>query len=184
MTIAQAFTLIGSVLGMLAFLWRLTDEAVSHLECKVAVLSEKDIPSVRGVEITVENKTGLFKRIHYSALLVGPVGETLRQSLLHLPRFRQGAGPQDPLAILGSGVVADDEYGPDGLAAILPLPALYRESSLLSRVALSIGQTIDLTKLEVNRIYQVTLVLVIRYPMGILRFRRTSALLSVPGPQN
>jgi hypothetical protein len=68
-------------------------------------------------------------------------------------------------------------YAPDGLVALIPLPFFYREQADIGQEAISYRALIESSKLASRSASTIFLLVIVRYPLQLLRFRVTADLI-------
>jgi hypothetical protein len=68
----EALKIIGSILGIIAFGWKISDLFAAYLHIRLDLKTQKKVIFAK---VTVENKGSLKKRIDNALLLIGPEDE-------------------------------------------------------------------------------------------------------------
>ncbi|MBI4744866.1 MAG: hypothetical protein HY776_08660 [Actinobacteria bacterium] len=142
---------VGSVLGILAFGWKVWDSFASYLYIDITVDSDGKVVSAKTV---VENRSGRDKKINNALLLIGPEEESPVDTFNRLSK----------VATLGMEVRSTNEIAAVQLSApiydgegraIIPLPFYYSENITIGDERLNYRATLDSDKLNSGRAYSV-----------------------------
>jgi hypothetical protein len=178
MSLKDIVSLIGGVLGAVAFFWRVWDVITSHIRLELEV--KRDGTSDRGVVtalLTAENQGLTPKRIDYAALLIGPLELPLTSlasniaTLIDAPPSPDGrpramrriylARRLEPVFDRGK------QYG------IVPLPFLFADQMQIGNEKLRQRIVLDTSQLRRDQHYGIYFVMIARHSFGILRWRTT-----------
>jgi len=178
-TIAPVIGVVGGLLGAGAFFWRLVGSLLAYLHLDLTVeyigTDGHRIPTAR---VTVENKGRLGKRIHYAALVIGPHDETIGSIVGHFGPTSPAMTTGQALSVLFARRAADPYLAPERQALVMPLPALHDEQRRIGTETVRQRFLLRVDGLAQDQIYRVTLVVFLRYPLGLVRWRLTGDLLS------
>jgi hypothetical protein len=177
-------TTVGALLGILAFLWKIWDSLLSYLNTALELHSDAThSPRLTTALATLENQGTMPKRVHYAGLLIGrewnsleSVARTLVSSALPDARKANSRNPLGDLLALTDDVAI---FAKDGSAGWIPLPFFYRDQRQLGNEKVQFRCSVDTERLTAGANYSVFFVVFVRYPLGILRWRATSDLLTL-----
>ena len=143
--------LIGGILGIIAFLWKIWDVVSSYLHISVQVSKTENMASVK---TQVQNKSLRGKSLTKALLLIGPENEDPLETANYISKE------------IGQGI--DFEYTndieflqarvpiySDNKRALVPLPFFYSEQVRVADESLTYRASLDLSKLEKNLHYSV-----------------------------
>ena len=140
----EGFKILGAVLGLLAFLWKVWDSRVSYLHISVQVLKADTGISVKAV---VENKSLVPKHLDYAAILIGPENESPVETATHIAKHIE----RDVMINHTNDIEQLSVDGPvycDGGRALIPLPFFYSEQVRVADEILAYSSPISLDKFQ------------------------------------
>lgn len=138
--------IIGGLLGILAFLWKVWDSATSYLHISVEVLKADAVISVKTV---VENKGLVPKSLDYAAILIGPENENPVETAKSIAKHIGGDIILKHTNDIEKLRVTAPIYC-DGERALIPLPFFYSEQVRIADEMLTYSSPISLDKLQCN----------------------------------
>ena len=139
MPIIEALKLVGAILGIIAFGWKVWDTVVAFLHIELSIEIGKD-KSLSALTI-VENKRAIPRRIDNALLLVGPEEES------PIATFNKISGSRGNKVVYTNEIVGrppDHQIhrGPEG-RLLMPLPFYYSENIKIGDEKLSYRAPID-----------------------------------------
>lgn len=188
MAVNDIIGLFGGILGAIAFFWNVSIAILSH----VHLLLRAEYLEINGKRemtalVTLENRGALVKRVFYSVLLIGPPNQGLFQTIEQViessewhsdrskPWHSNRSNPS--LDILVRKRRSSPFYAPDGLVALIPLPFFYKEQLDIGQETVSYRTLIEGDRLASRSASTIFFLIIIRYPLQILRFRVTADLI-------
>lgn len=179
----DVLTIVGASLGLVAFVWRIWDSFLSYVNADLQVTRHGEFERTRVTALaTLENRGSVPKRVHHVGLLLGPAWMPLEDVAGRVSQHsdRDPAGsPSHPVGALPflseNGPVYRTEQG----CAWIPLPFFYRDQKRLGNETVRYRCEIDIERLGTHAHcrYVVFLLIFVRYPPGILRWRATGDML-------
>lgn len=178
MQLKDVVSIIGGILGTLAFIWRVWDVVASHIRIELEIQAEGSSDGrVVTALLTIENQGLTPKRVSYAALLVGPHELPLSEltsriaTLINAPPTpgRRPRGMRRIYYVRQREPIFDKnkQYG------IVPLPFLFAEQMQIGNEKLRQRIVLDIAKLRPDQHYAVYFVIIAKHPLGILRWRTT-----------
>jgi hypothetical protein len=172
-------TLVGAGLGVVAFFWRVWDVAVAHVH--LIATASTDAGGRFSVSMTVDNKSGAWRRLHYAVLLITPrdvAFEAWAASLPGNPKRSGSSSYRDAMYAIGRRALRDTVIIPAG-GALLPLDFFYAQHLHLGLECLHWREEIPPAALAPNERYVVRCV-VFTSLLGGLRWRLTTDSFRTP----
>lgn len=171
-------TILGGVLGAIAFVWRLWDAVASHLELELQIAQCG--PRGREVQaalVKIGNSSPARKHISYAALFIGSIDSSLTSlaaDIAALPEIASSAGTSfGPMRRIYLARPLKAIFSPDGRIGIIPLPFFFVDQSHLGNEQLQQRIILDETKLRADQNYGAYLVVMAEHSLGVLRWRAT-----------
>lgn len=153
-TIIDIVGLIGGLLGIIAFLWRVTDQFQSYLHLALHVKYDKGSGIVTALA-TVENKGTRRKNLDYALLLIGPELESPIKTAQEIAVVEgidvQISSTNDVVEYLRR----DKPIYTDTGRALIPLPFFYSEQVRIADETLTYKTLIDQAKMKKGEPYAV-----------------------------
>jgi hypothetical protein len=148
----EAIKLIGGILGIVAFSWKIIDEFGSYL--RIAVKAEKDNQGILTALATVENKGIRRKKITYALVLVGPESENPVKTAAMLAT-EASSGAQINYTNDIEHLKTDKPVFADEGRAIIPLPFFYSEQVAIGDEQLTYRCFIDTKNMQKGKPYSI-----------------------------
>jgi len=148
----EAIKLIGGILGIIAFFWKIADEFFSYLH--IAVKAEKDNQGIVTALATVENKSRRRKNIAYALILIGPEDESPVETAGMLAT-KIGTGIQIKYTNDIEHLRTDKPVYLDDGRAFIPLPFFYSEQVDIGDEVLTYRCLIDTTRIPKETPYSI-----------------------------
>jgi hypothetical protein len=148
----ESLKIIGAILGIAAFGWKLWDAETSYLYIDVTVNTDQNKAIL--VKTSMENKSPLKKKIDNALLLVGPETEDPIQTFNELNLFcslGKKVRSTNEIACVQINSPVYDDAG----RALIPLPFYYSENIVIGDEKLSYRAPIDISHLKANVTYSV-----------------------------
>ena len=122
MSMRDTLTTIGSLLGILAFVWKLWDAFSAYLHIRLEVRLEGH--GQVNARTTVENKGVFAKRVDNAVILIGPEAESPIDTFNALGVLPHPVGSTNEIAAVRAEKAIFEENG----RALIPLPFYYSEN--------------------------------------------------------
>jgi hypothetical protein len=148
----ETLQLVGGVLGIIAFLWKVWDSFNSYIYLDLQVSQDTD--GFVTAKTTIENKGLWSKPLDYAFLLIGKEEEnpqTIAKELLEIERKKRKLSDELPFEQIKPRNPIYTEAG----RALIPLSFFYSEQSSIGDEKLTCRTSIDTSKFEKGIPYSV-----------------------------
>jgi hypothetical protein len=152
MTMNETLQLVGGVLGVIAFFWKVWDSFNSYIYLHLELSQDKD--GFLTAKTTIENKGLWSKSLDYAFLLIGREEENpqiIAKELIELERKNRKLSDELPFEQIKPRKPIYTESG----RALIPLPFFYSEQSNIGDEKLTCRSSIDTSKFEKGVPYSV-----------------------------
>lgn len=143
--------IIGAILGIAAFIWKVWDLFQSYLHIALTVKTDDGRPVAR---TTVENKSLKPKRIDNAILLIGPESETPIDTYNNIANSAGDIKPVKHTNQIVQRTVSNKICGGKG-HLIIPLPFYYSENVRISDEVVSYSAPLEKDDFELGVTYSV-----------------------------
>jgi hypothetical protein len=173
----EILKLVGSILGVVAFVWNVWTSARSYLVLTMEIRNPADAagPILR---VTAANSGVVSKMISYAVVLIAPESMVLADALEKIlgEKLTSSTGLRRRRnAVVRMFRNAGDTARYSGDCALLPLPEMYRDQAMVGPGEIvSYAFSIDGSKLKANETYIARFLVFILYPGSFLRWRFTA----------
>lgn len=169
---------VAGLLGLAAFLWKWAVSVLASLKIGIESLNEIQTDDTTVAILTVENDTGIPRKIKFAALLVFPSYSSVQmtskligsESQLEMSEYLQTLLNQKP---------ATQRYDANDGTAILPVPFLYQEQEQVGNGSLTCPVFIDKSKFRNSGLYEARFIVFIGGVLGVTRCRMVSSALQI-----
>lgn len=148
----EALKIVGALLGIFAFGWKVWDIFSSYLYISLSV-NVTDNECISALT-TVENKSPLAKRIDNAVLLIGPESESPIETFNLIFKHSKFDFTVKSTNDIVANRLDGPTYGPDG-RVLIPLPFYYSENVAIGDERLSYRSPIDVGAIEAGKPYSV-----------------------------
>lgn len=176
--------IVGGILGSIAFVWRIWDLAVSHLELDLRVDYE-DVP--RGssrkepiFEVSIRNPGVATKKISFAVLLIGSESDPIDDIALSLCRQHRSDRRTKPLICLFDNRSNSMWRAKGGVPQAVPLPFFYLDNAGIGNETIKFKRAIENASLKPDTRYRIYLVVYSTHMHLFTRTRVTSTLFRTP----
>ncbi len=145
----ETVKIVGAILGIIAFFWRVKDHFTSYLHCDLSVLknNKNDISA----NTSVENKGVSKKVIENALILVGPESESPIVTFNKLAPDKKSVNYTNDIA----KIRLKEKYIDNEGRQIIPLPFYYSENVHIGDETISYRAPIDTQPMKSGEIYSV-----------------------------
>lgn len=177
MDVKENFAIIGGIIGIAAFLWKVLEALTSHVSTQVSATNTQD--STCRIKVQITNSGLTPKRVAFACVVIFPFGKTLDEAVNSCLQSSGAASTAPSEALLALFQKSNSIAAPNGTShcAVIPLPFIYKDQIQIGNETVTYEFPITLPSKDKGKFFEVRVIIYSIHFFGhYVRWRQSSTI--------